>query len=195
LKTKITVSSSSSSFKITHYNSTTQEMKLYSIVLLSLLFFIPSIFGQHQEKAAGANQLNLPDWATMIYSKNPNSETIIAAYEAYYETNDLVKNGHMQYFKHWLRNLSRDVNGVFSGATTWRNAKLNDAAYLQKKAQADNQRGPNSAWECIGPFDFDKDAAERSYAPGSAHVYTVEKAPSNSNVLYAGTATAGVLNQ
>ncbi|MGY8989071.1 MAG: WD40/YVTN/BNR-like repeat-containing protein, partial [Flavobacteriales bacterium] len=42
-----------------------------------------------------------------------------------------------------------------------------------------------------GPWDFDQHAASRSYAPGAAHVYTVEQSVSNSNVLYAGTATAG----
>jgi PKD repeat protein/photosystem II stability/assembly factor-like uncharacterized protein len=47
-------------------------------------------------------------------------------------------------------------------------------------------------WQCIGPFDFDKEAAGKSYAAGAAHVYTVEQAMSNTNVLYAGTANAGV---
>ena len=46
-------------------------------------------------------------------------------------------------------------------------------------------------WQCIGPWDFDKDAASRSYAPGAAHLYTIEQSQSNSNVLYAGAATAG----
>ena len=43
----------------------------------------------------------------------------------------------------------------------------------------------------MGPWDFDKDAASRSYAPGAAHIYTVEQSISNPNVLYAGSATAG----
>ena len=34
-------------------------------------------------------------------------------------------------------------------------------------------------------WDFDKDAASRSYAPGSAHIYTVEQSVSNANILYA----------
>jgi hypothetical protein len=166
-------------------------MKLHSIILLILLLTTSSTFTQHQEKPAGIHQPNLPDWATMMYAENPDVASVIAAYDAYYEAHDFIKNGHTQYYKHWLRNLSRDVNGVFSGANSWKNGKLTDAAYLQRKAQADAQRGPNSAWECIGPFDFDKDAAERSYAPGSAHVYTVEKAPSNSNVLYVTRVSSG----
>ena len=54
-----------------------------------------------------------------------------------------------------------------------------------KKSQSSNQ------WQCIGPWDFDKEAASRSYAPGAAHVYTIEQSISSPNVLYAGTATAG----
>ena len=53
-------------------------------------------------------------------------------------------------------------------------------------------RTPTSVWECIGPFDFDKEAASRSYAAGAAHVYTVEQSHSNPDVLYAGSANAGV---
>ena len=37
---------------------------------------------------------------------------------------------------------------------------------LLKTSKSSNQ------WECVGPWDFDKDAASRSYAPGAAHVYT-----------------------
>ena len=53
-------------------------------------------------------------------------------------------------------------------------------------------KSPTSAWTCIGPYDFDIDAASRSYAPGAAHVYTVEQSVSNTSVMYAGTATAGL---
>ena len=49
----------------------------------------------------------------------------------------------------------------------------------------------NNQWQCVGPWDFDKDAASRSYAPGSAHIYTIEQSISSPNILYAGSATAG----
>lgn len=49
-----------------------------------------------------------------------------------------------------------------------------------------------SQWQGIGPYDFDKTAASTSYACGAAHVYTIEQAKSNTDILYAGTATAGV---
>ena len=79
------------------------------------------------------------------------------------------KNKHTQYYKRWLRGISRFSN----------------AKPTLQTSKSSNQ------WECVGPWDFDKDAASRSYAPGAAHVYTVEQSVSNPNILYAGSATAG----
>ena len=90
-------------------------------------------------------------------------------YTDFYKKNELVKNKHTQYYKRWLRGISRFSN----------------AKPILKTSKSSNQ------WECVGPWDFDKDAASRSYAPGAAHVYTIEQAASNPNVLYAGSATAG----
>ncbi|MBK8949995.1 MAG: hypothetical protein IPM68_14430 [Flavobacteriales bacterium] len=52
--------------------------------------------------------------------------------------------------------------------------------------------GRAANWSCIGPFDWDHGAAAKSYACGAAHVYTVERSAMNSDLLYAGTANAGV---
>ena len=41
-------------------------------------------------------------------------------------------------------------------------------------------------------MDWDHGAVDRSYAAGAAHVYTVEQSLVNGNLLYAGTANAGV---
>ena len=82
---------------------------------------------------------------------------------------ELIKNKHTQYYKRWLRGISRFSN----------------AKPTIQTSKSSNQ------WECVGPWDFDKDAASRSYAPGAAHVNTVEQSISNPNILYAGSATAG----
>tara|TARA_B100001250_G_scaffold257425_1_gene221623 strand:- start:1451 stop:4744 length:3294 start_codon:yes stop_codon:yes gene_type:complete len=104
-----------------------------------------------------------------MYADNPDEGEVINAYNDYYKKNELVKNKHTQYYKRWLRSISRFSN----------------AKPTIKTSKSSNQ------WECVGPWDFDKDAESRSYAPGAAHVYTVEQSVSNPNVLYAGSATAG----
>ena len=116
-----------------------------------------------------ATSENLPEWVQLMYSDDPDEGAVINSYTNYYKKNQLVKNNHTQYFKRWLRGISRFSN----------------AEPTFKTSNSSNQ------WECIGPWDFDKDAASRSYAPGAAHVYTVEQSVSNPNILYAGSATAG----
>jgi photosystem II stability/assembly factor-like uncharacterized protein len=138
------------------------------ILFILLITFNFSLFSQVEMKY-NANSENLPAWVQLMYADDPDEGEVINAYTDYYKKNKLVKNKHTQYYKRWLRGISR-----FS------NAKL-----TLQTSESSNQ------WECVGPWDFDKDAASRSYAPGSAHVYTVEQAVNNPNVLYAGSATGG----
>ena len=109
-----------------------------------------------------------PPWAKMMYADNADPGQVKSAYEIFYKQNKFVKNKHTQFYKRWMRNFSR-----------------HSSVYENKSSGSAN-------WQCIGPFDFDQDAASRSYACGAAHVYTAEQSLSNTNVLYAGTATAGL---
>jgi photosystem II stability/assembly factor-like uncharacterized protein len=138
------------------------------ILFLLFITFQFSVFSQVEMKY-NANSENLPEWVQLMYADNPDEGEVINAYTDYYKKNELVKNKHTQYYKRWVRNLSR--------TTTLLQTQINSKS--------------SSQWECVGPWDFDKDAASRSYAPGAAHVYTVEQSVSNPNVLYAGSATAG----
>ena len=138
------------------------------ILFLLFITFQFSVVAQVEMKY-NANAENLPHWAQLMYAENPDEGEVINAYTDYYKKNELVKNKHTQYYKRWLRGISRFSN----------------AKPTIQTSKSSNQ------WECVGPWDFDKDAASRSYAPGAAHVYTIEQAVSNPNVLYAGSATAG----
>ena len=113
-----------------------------------------------------------PAWAKLMYTADADPGQVKAAYEAYYDSKEVIKNKHTQYYKRWMRNISQVPYEQLQQITPSNNASAN--------------------WECIGPFDFDQDAASRSYACGSAHVYTAEQSISNSNTLYAGTANAGL---
>ena len=138
-------------------------------ILLSLLIFSNFTLLSQIELKYEDNVHNMPIWVKLMYSENADDGAIISAYNYYYKKNKFEKNKHTQYYKRWLRDISR-----FSNAKP----KL-------KVSKNSNQ------WECIGPWDFDIEAASRSYAPGAAHIYTVEQALNNPNVLYAGSATAG----
>lgn len=132
-----------------------------------------------------------PHWVQLMYNNAPIA-VVEQAYYNYYQQHSFVKNQHTQYFKRWKRQLSRMPNWQGMTTSEHQHYQQKTQQYLLKNQQAALQKSPTATWQGIGPFDFDKNAASRSYACGAAHVYTVEKAPSNSDILYAGTATAGI---
>lgn len=144
------------------------------LILLLTLITAQATMAQVETPYAKSSDEN-PRWVQLMYAENPNPDAIAKAYDAYYKNNDFVKNKHTQYYKRWKRTLSRQK------ARPTR-------AYTQ--ASLNHSRNSNE-WISRGPFDFDIDAASRSYAPGAAHIYCVEQSLSNTNRIYAGTATAG----
>ena len=166
----------------------------YIFFVLLFTFSSNIIVAQHQELKYNKSTDDIPIWVQLLYGDDPDIQEVIEAYENYYQENEFVKNQHTQYYKHWLRNISRDHNGRFlpSPDLDLKELKRNEEEYLRRSEELSMQRSPNSHWQGIGPFDYDHDAAGRSYAPGSAHVYTIEQALSDHNTLYAGTATAGL---
>ena len=134
--------------------------------LLILFTFLLNSLTAQVEMKYNQDSKELPKWVQLMYSEKPNEGEIIEEYNKFYSKNKFVKNQQTQYYKRWIRSISRTTN-------------LNTNS---SKSKSSNQ------WQCIGPWDFDKDANSRSYALGSAHVYTVEQSISNPNILYAGTA-------
>lgn len=148
-------------------------------------------------KYGSPDDTSLPLWVREMYKKDPNLFEVERLKEEYYKNNEFVKNSHTQYYKRWKKHIGQFVNEqgfIRPPSKEVYDREMN--AYMMRKAEAaiQNQadRSVAGSWTCIGPFDFDKDAAGRSHAPGAAHVYTLEKSKSNSNILFAGTANAGV---
>jgi photosystem II stability/assembly factor-like uncharacterized protein/PKD repeat protein len=138
------------------------------LILILFIFMYLNGFGQFEYKYDSKSK-NLPQWVELMYSNKQDPGLVMSLYKDFYKQNDFIKNRHTQYYKRYIRNISRETS-----------KKSNNS-----KSKSSNQ------WQCIGPWDFDISAESRSYAPGAAHLYTVEQAVSNSNVLYAGSATAG----
>lgn len=137
-------------------------------------------------------QVLKPDWVQLMEIPNPDLGQLREAYEAYYRENPFQKNSYTQAYKRLMWAHARDNNGFLLGLSP-DPVKYHEADYiLRSDFLRTAESSPTSAWYCIGPEDFDHRAASKSYAPGAAHVYTVEQAPSDNQVLYAGTANAGV---
>ena len=143
---------------------------------LPLFFLISfSMFAQLEVRYANGTDEN-PRWIQLMYSDTPDLGKVTEAYTKYYQTNPFVKNKHTQYYKRWLRSISRTT-------------AIPSKEYLKATSKSVKSL---SDWVPRGPFDFDIDAASRSYAPGAAHIYCVEQSLSNADIIYAGTATAGL---
>ncbi len=171
-------------------------MKVSHLLLMTIFVFcFCSLSAQHQEtKYNTSDNTELPDWVQLMYSDEADPGEVKTLYDEYYLAHDFVKNQDTQYYKHWMRNIARDVNGLFWNDGNINKEKIleNEAKYLERRAFAKNTAVAGTNWECIGPIDYDHDAAGRSYAPGSGHVYTVEQSVTDANMMWAGTATAGV---
>ena len=155
-------------------------IKKCTFLLLSFLIF-QSVYGQQEQPYISSNAAAEEHWINLMYGEDPDPSEVIKAYDNYYAIHPFVKNQHTQYYKRWLKSLSK----------TLVRSEVQDQIYYQKRSLQNAQRGATT-WTPIGPIDWDHDAANRSYAPGAAHVYTIEQAPSNGDILYAGTATAGI---
>ncbi|MBP6389522.1 MAG: PKD domain-containing protein [Flavobacteriales bacterium] len=149
-------------------------------------------FGLHAQDLSfrpyNAQRSDLPQWVQLMYAPDPDPGAVIAAYDAYYASNPLVKNSHTQYLKRWKRELGhnlvpKDPEQLAAYGQTTRD-------YLDATEDLLQQRAAN--WSCIGPIDWDHGSVVKSYAAGAAHVYTVEQSAVNTNLIYAGTANAGV---
>jgi hypothetical protein len=176
-------------------------------ILLILTFLSLNIEAQNQdsqvnferESSYGSpDDESLPMWVRKMYTADPNVQEVMKLYKEYYKTNEFVKTQHTQYYKRWIRHVGQFIDDKgFIRPPSKEDKDRDENNFLQNKAKATKQlqtRGSMGAadWQGIGPFDFDKDAAGTSHAPGAAHVYTLEKAPSNPDILYCGTASAGV---
>lgn len=159
----------------------------YQLLLALLMTFYVNAFAQLEKKYQSQSS-QIPQWAQMMYAENADIGEVMRAYESYYKVHPFIKTGHTQYYKRWLRSIKRDTDGFTTGTNDWRQAKELNEQYLQRIAS----RNPTSPWTCIGPFDFDKGAVDKSYAAGAAHLYTVEQSMSDTDILYAGGATSGV---
>ncbi|WP_306641187.1 VPS10 domain-containing protein [Sanyastnella coralliicola] len=127
-----------------------------------------------------------PEWVQLMYS-NAEPSAVRAAHDAYYTSHPLVKNQHTQYYKRWLRNIQATGNPQGAPAMDFRDQQ----AYMERYQ---SQNRENGEWEEMGPWHYDPEVAMyfQVQSPGACHIYTVEQAPANPDVVWAGSATAGI---
>jgi hypothetical protein len=130
----------------------------------------------------------VPEWVRLMNSEHPDVLKVMGAYEAYYRTHPFEKNIDTKRYKRFVHDAVHDPQPRDpEGREEYRHDLQH---YVNASHDLLAERSVN--WTCIGPFDYDNTAASKSYAQGAAHVYTVEQSTVDPNLIWAGTATAGV---
>ena len=135
-----------------------------------------------------------PKWAKSMYEVESENNMLEAvnAYEEAMNEKTFKKTQHTQYYKRWVRNLTRGIDRYASGIGSLQEVEKQRTNYLNNYNLSTRTKSSASTWSSLGPYDYDDGAGVRGYAPGAAHIYTIEQSKSNTNTLLAGTATAGV---
>jgi hypothetical protein len=132
---------------------------------------------------------NDPDWIQLMYSQNPNLVELQLAYDDFYKSNSFEKNRHTQYYKRLMREGLPHVNSQGFPQVQ----EYDERDYLERY-QAQQVQREDGVWEEMGPWHFDPEVAYyfQVQSPGACHVYTVEQSPSDPDIIFCGTATAGL---
>ena len=101
-------------------------------LILFCIIFSHSLSAQVEMKY-NAGSKNLPKWVALMYSENPDEGAVINAYTDYYKKHKLVKNKHTQYYKRWIRSLSRTTSSVLN----YKQSQSSGIYYLYKTANQD----------------------------------------------------------
>jgi photosystem II stability/assembly factor-like uncharacterized protein len=161
------------------------------LALLCFCFTCLIMHAQQVIQTPYQSNSNDPTWIQLMYSENPNVDEIRQAYDDYYSHNDFVKNADTQYYKRWTRMVMPYITDQGEAQIPMRDLRAQDE-YLAKYHSVKERDG--SDWEEMGPWHFDPEVAMyfEVQSPGACHVYTVEQSPSNPDIVWAGTATAGI---
>lgn len=133
---------------------------------------------QHVPQTSYIPGVNAPEWVRMMYTENADHAAVRAEFELHYRDVPFEKNRHTQFYKRWMRNQE-----ITAPQVTRNYIALHEAAANRMDGE----------WEEMGPWSYDPEVAMefQVQSPGACHVYTVEQALSNHEVVWCGTATAG----
>lgn len=159
--------------------------------VLTLFFILLSLntFGQVFLPYGSNPQEELPEWAELMYSQEPNAWEVRDAYEAYYRTHPFEKTIHTQNYKRWIRAIQSQVGAEGSVRAPGTEESLRQAEELLQSRQADIRGG---GWYFAGPeIHYNADG---TLTPTSeqANVYCHDRSFSDPDILYCGTESGGV---
>jgi photosystem II stability/assembly factor-like uncharacterized protein len=155
--------------------------KFYCTFFTALLLFSTAAFAQQMQKPSTTAIAELPQWAQLMYSENPNVYQVSQAYQDYYRTHTFEKNYHTQYYKRWMRQNQYLIDELgFINTPTQVQLQNEDALYFKKQNTL-----KTSNWSIVGPITtYQEGLAQGS---GQTNVYSFDQCAAQTNVCYCGT--------
>ena len=142
-----------------------------------------------------------PEWGKMLYEYPVDYNKIVEEFEKYEANHKGEENAITRYFINWRRVVENYVDGegkIYMPDLQELNKQILNRyknIYLKKKNAAAN----NSNWTLFGPKEtfnlkWNDDTDNSNPLPWQVNVYSIDVAPSDSSIIYAGTET-GYLNK
>jgi len=180
------------------YTNSKGNQPIYIIMASKFISFVLFIFlaftGISQNldsffKVPIQNTNELPYWAQLMYSENPNVDAVSDAFDDYYASEKFVKNTHTQNYKFWLKSIEEYINleGFIEIPESSQWLQRQNQFKTNKINQAKN---PNT-WSCIGPFETYKNNGSLNTRPTQTNVSSLAVAPSNTDILFCGANSGG----
>lgn len=134
-------------------------------------------------KAFPVSSVDMPEWASLMYAKNPEVAKVVNAYNAYYRKHPFKKNIHTQNYKHWVIHIDGkiDEHGFI---------QEEEVKKIKKESSNSSKRGPSN-WSSMGPFiTYSQNSNELD--KNHKNIYSVDHSLTNPNLLICGTEAGGV---
>jgi len=164
--------------------------------LIPLLLIISTSFSYSQNnpeffKFIPSSSSEMPDWARLMYSDNPNVWEVDYLFDAYYKTEIFQKTIHTQNYKHWrilVRDLCNEVGYIEQIERKERKRIANTI-----KERRNQNKSVTDVWSSIGPFvTYRNNSLDLN--SNHANIYSINVSSTDTDHILVGTESGGVFN-
>jgi photosystem II stability/assembly factor-like uncharacterized protein len=152
-----------------------------------IVFLITSLVFSQSSAPIKSGELykTAPEWAKLMYTDNPNVDTVDNLYKSYFRSHSFKKSFHTQYYKRWRKAVNSFIgdDGHYDSSKKLRLKELLDERMANSELGSQRRVGN---WSVLGPFE---NLQEGGTISSGAHtnVYSVGQCESFPDVMYCGT--------
>lgn len=164
------------------------------ITLFLFLLIAQSVYGQSKSelfKVIPNQNTEMPDWARLMYSDNPNVWEVDYLMELYYETHQFEKSIHTQNYKFWRKQIADycQIDGTINIPPRKQRKEITRAIRDQREKTSKS----TDVWTSIGPFATYRNNSLNLQSQ-HANVYSINVSTIDSDHILIGTESGGVFN-